>query len=184
MVQQFVKDKIKAVHPFPYVDKCLSIADWNDPMWNTEGFNPSISQAVKNHYEGELKNLEAERMIAKPTEQDLLGAKQHAQWLYDKSEMHDTSDMLPIRFGIQSVKMCLSLSQDGEIQPIAGTKRKASKSKGDADGQSDAEEQQHEEYIAPLMCAKENDPPKRTTRSVTRLRSCNASSIVQLSGAY
>ena len=44
MVRQLVKDKIKAVHPFPYVDKCLPIADWNDPMWNTEGFNPSISE--------------------------------------------------------------------------------------------------------------------------------------------
>ena len=47
-------------------------------MWNTEGFSASISQAVKNHYEGELKNLEAERMIVKPTEQELLWAKQHA----------------------------------------------------------------------------------------------------------
>ena len=49
MVRQLVKDKIKAVHPFPYVDKCLPIADWNDPMWNTEGFNPSISPDVKKH---------------------------------------------------------------------------------------------------------------------------------------
>ena len=43
MVRQLVKDKIKAVHPFPYVD---------DPMWNTEGFNPSISEVVKNFYKG------------------------------------------------------------------------------------------------------------------------------------
>ena len=77
MVRQLVKDKIKPVHPFPYVDKCLQIAEWNEPMWNTEGFSSSISQAVKNHYEGELKNLEAERMIVKPTEQELLWAKQH-----------------------------------------------------------------------------------------------------------
>ena len=125
-------------------------------------------------------------MTAKPTEQEIfpVWAKQHAQWLYDRSEMHDTSDMLPIRLRIQSMKMYWRVSQDGEMHSIAGTKNKVSKSEGDADGQSDAEEQQHEEYIAPLMCAKENDPPKRTTRSVTRLRSCNASSIVQLSGAY
>ena len=138
-----MKDKIKAVHTFPYVDKCLPIADWNDPMWNTEGFNPSISQAVKNHYEGELKNLEAGRMTAKPTEQEIfpVWAKQHAQWLYDRSEMHDTSDMLPIRLRIQSMKMYWRVSQDGEMHSIAGTKNKVSKSEGDAYGQSDAEEQ-------------------------------------------
>ena len=50
---------------------------------NAEGFNPSISQDVKNHYEGELKKLEAEQIIVKPTEKELLWAKQHAQWLYD-----------------------------------------------------------------------------------------------------
>ena len=62
-----------------------------------------------------------------------------------------------------------------EIQPIAGTTHKASKSEGDADEHLDSEEQSptREEYDAPrpLMCAKESDPPKRTpTRSVTRLR--------------
>ena len=108
MVRQLVKDKIKVVNPFPYVDdfKCLPIADWNDPMWNTAGFSPSISQAVKNHYEGELKNLEEERIIVKPTEQELLLAKQHAQWLYDKSEIHDAPEMLPTLLRIQSMKTC------------------------------------------------------------------------------
>ena len=38
MVRQLLKDRIKEVHPLPYIDKCLPIADWNDPMWNTEGF--------------------------------------------------------------------------------------------------------------------------------------------------
>ena len=97
-------------------------------MWNTEGVSPSISQAVKDHYDGELKNPEAEQTIAKPTEQELLSAKQHAQWLYDKSELHDMSNMLPIRLRIQSesMKMCLRLSQDGEIQSITVTKHKAS----------------------------------------------------------
>ena len=32
MVRPLVKDKIKAVHPFSYVDKCLPIADWNNLM--------------------------------------------------------------------------------------------------------------------------------------------------------
>ena len=92
-------------------------------MWNTEGFSPSISQAVKNNYEGELKNLEAERNIVKPTEQELLWARQHAQWLYDKSEIHDMSDMLPTLLRIQSMKTCfkLRLRQDGKIQSIEGT---------------------------------------------------------------
>ena len=96
-----------------------------------------------------------------------------AQWLYDKSEMHDTSDMLPIR--LRSMKKCLRLSQDGEIQSISGIKHKASKSEGDTNGQSDAEEQSpiHEEYDAPLICAKEIDTSKRTRRSATRLRSRN-----------
>ena len=66
-------------------------------------------------------------------------AKQHAQWLHDKSEMHVTSDMLPTRLRIQSMKMCLKLSQDGEIQSIAGIKRKASKPEGATKGQSDAD---------------------------------------------
>ena len=125
MVSRLVKDKRKAVYlfKFPYIDKCLPIADWNDPIW----INPSISQAVKNHYEGELKNLEAERMIVKPSEQELLCAKQHTECLFDKSKMHDTSDILQIRLRIQSMKMYLRLSQDGEIQSIAGTKQKASK---------------------------------------------------------
>ena len=115
MVRKLVKDKTKALHAFPYVDRCLLIADWNDPMWNTESFSLSISQAVKNHHEEELKNLEADRLIVKPTEQELLWAKQHTQCSYDKSEMHYTSDMLPIRLRIQCTKMCLRLSQDGKI---------------------------------------------------------------------
>ena len=146
-------------------------------MWNTEVFSPSVSQAVKDHYEREFKNLEAELMIAKPTEQELLLAKQHVQWLYDKSELHYVSNMLLIRLRIQSLTMCLRLSQDGEIQSITGTTHKASKLEGDTDGQSDAREQFpiHEVYMALLMCdhSKENDPTKRTTRSVTRLRSRN-----------
>ena len=36
------------------IDKCLPIADWSDPMWNTEGFSPSIDQVWKDHYEEEL----------------------------------------------------------------------------------------------------------------------------------
>ena len=141
MVRQLVKDKIQAVHPFPYVDKCLPIADLNDPMWNTEGFNPSISEAVKNYYEGELQRLEAERIMVKPMEQELLWAKQHAQWLYDKSETHDASDMLPTLLRIQSMKECLRLSQDGEIQSIERIMHKASKSGKDTNGQADTEEQ-------------------------------------------
>ena len=86
-------------------------------MWKTEGFNPSISEVVKNHQKEELQKLEAERIIIEPTEQALLLSQQHAQWLYDKSEVHDASDMHPTLFRIQSMKECLRLSQDGEINP-------------------------------------------------------------------
>ena len=55
MVRQLMKDRIKAIHPFPYVYKCLPIACWNDPMWNPEGFNPSIFKYVKIHYKNELE---------------------------------------------------------------------------------------------------------------------------------
>ena len=48
-------------------------------MWNTKGFRPSVDQIWKDHYEGELKNLEAKGTIVKPTEQEILWAKQHAQ---------------------------------------------------------------------------------------------------------
>ena len=103
---------------------------------------------MKNHSEVELKKLEAERIIVQPTEQELLWAKQHTQWLYYKSKIHYTSDMLPTLLRIQSMKKCLRLSQDGEIQSIEGKKRKASKSEVDTNGQSDEEEQlpTHEEY--------------------------------------
>ena len=99
MVRQLVKDKIKAVHPFPYVDKCLPIADWNDPMWNTEGFNPSISEVVTSYYEKELQKLEAERIIVKPTEQELL-------WL---SSMH-SGDTTRARFMMRLT--CIRLYSD------------------------------------------------------------------------
>ena len=60
---------------------------------------------------------------------------------------HDTSDMLPTLLRIQSMKTCMRLSQDCEIQSIEGTKHKASKSEGDTNGQSDEEKQlpTHEE---------------------------------------
>ena len=57
-----MKDRIKTMHPFPYVDKCLPIADWNDPTGNPERFNPSISEYLKIHYKNEhqkLKNNES-----------------------------------------------------------------------------------------------------------------------------
>ena len=88
-----------------------------------------------------------------------------AQWLYDKSEMHDTSDMLPIRIRFQSMKMCLRLSQDGNLQSIAGKSTRLLNQKGTLMGNPI-----HEEYDAPLICAEEFDPSKRTARSVTRLR--------------
>ena len=72
------------------------------------------------------------------------------------------------------MKMCLRLSQDGEILSIERIIRKASKSE-DTKGKSDAEEQlpTHEEYDTPLVCTKKIDVSKRTTRNVTRLRSRN-----------
>ena len=74
--------------------------------------------------------------MVKPTEQELSRAKQHTQWLYDKSENHDASDMLPTLLRIQSMKEYLRLSQDGEIQSIKRIMNKASKSEEDKNGQS------------------------------------------------
>ena len=121
--------------------------------------------------------------MVKSTEQELLWAKQHAQWFYDKSETHDESDMLPILLRIQSMKECLRLSQDGEIQSIERIMNKASKSKKDTNGQSDTEEQlpSHEVYDAPLIGPKKIDTSKRTTRSVTRLRARNFPEPITLS---
>ena len=100
-----MKDRIKAIHPFPYIDKCLPIADWNDPMWNPEGFNTSISEYMKIHYKNELQKLEAELIIINPTEQELLWAEQHSQWLYDKHEVDDSTEMQPTVLRIKSMKM-------------------------------------------------------------------------------
>ena len=49
--------------------------------------------------------------------------------------------------------------------------------------ESDTEEQlpTHEVYNAPLIGAKKIDTSKRTTRSVTRLRSCNFPELTTLS---
>ena len=165
-----MKDKIKEVHPFPYIDKCLPFTDWNDQMWNTNSFNPSISQDVKKHYEGELKKLEEKQIIVKPTEQGILWARQHAQWLYSKSKIHYPTDMMQTLLRIQSMMTCLRLSQDGKIQSIEGIICKASKSE-DTKGKSDEEEQlpAHEEYDAPLIDTKKIDTSKLTTRSDTCL---------------
>ena len=44
MVQQMgVKDQLKAVRTFSLIDKCLPIADWNDPMGNTESLSQPAS---------------------------------------------------------------------------------------------------------------------------------------------
>ena len=141
MVRQLMKDRIKAIHPFPYVDKCLPIADWNDPMWNPDGFDPSISEQVKIHYKNELQKLEEERIIINPTDQELLWAKQHSQWLYDKHEVDDSTEMQPTLLRIKSMKECLRLSQDGEIKSIERKMIKTSTLEKDTKGQSDAEEQ-------------------------------------------
>ena len=80
--------------------------------------------------------------------------------------------MLPTLLRIQSVKTCLRLSQDGEIQSIEHTRHKASKLEGDTNELPDVEEQllTHEEYDAPIICAKKIDTSTRTTRSVTSTR--------------
>ena len=67
------------------------------------------------------------------------------------------------------MKECLRLSQDDEIKSI---ERKTSTLEKDTKEQSNAEEQ-HEEYNAPLIGTENIDKSKRTTRSVTRLRSRN-----------
>ena len=43
MVQQMVKDQLKAVRTFSLIDKCLPIADWNDLMGNTESLSQPAS---------------------------------------------------------------------------------------------------------------------------------------------
>ena len=141
MVRQLIKDRIKAIHPFPYVDKCLPIADWKDPTWNPEGFNPSISEHVKIQYKNlnKLQKLEEERIIINPTDQELLWAKQHSQWLYDKHEVDDSTEMQPTLLRIKSIKE--RLSQDGEIKSIERKMIKTSTLEKDTKGQSDAEEQ-------------------------------------------
>ena len=37
MVECMVNEQLQAVHPFPYIDRYLPIADWNDPIWSTMG---------------------------------------------------------------------------------------------------------------------------------------------------
>ena len=113
--------------------------------------------------------MEEERIIINPTEQELLWAKQHSQWLYDKHEVDDSTEMQQTVLRIKSMKECLRLSQDDEIKSI---ERKTSTLEKDTKEQSDAEEQ-HEEYNAPLIVTEKIDKSKRTTRSVTRLRSRN-----------
>ena len=42
MTYSVARDQRKAVHPFPYVDRCLPITDLNDPMWSIKGMDPII----------------------------------------------------------------------------------------------------------------------------------------------
>ena len=70
------------------------------------------------------------------------------------------------------MKECLRLRQDCEIKSIERKLIKTSTLEKDMKGQSDAEEQ-HEEYNTPLIGTEKVDASKRTTRSVTRLRSRN-----------
>ena len=48
-----VNEQRKAVHAFPYIDRSLPIADWNDPMWSTD----DVQSGVLDEYEKQLKNL-------------------------------------------------------------------------------------------------------------------------------
>ena len=70
------------------------------------------------------------------------------------------------------MKECLRLSQDSEIKSIERKKIKTLTLEEDTKEQSDAEEQ-HEKYNTPLIGTEKIDKSKRTTRSVTRLRSRN-----------
>ena len=43
VVAQLVSNQLKALHPFPYIDKCLLLAVWSDPMWNAVDLTPETS---------------------------------------------------------------------------------------------------------------------------------------------
>ena len=47
MVDRMIRDQRKR-----YIDQCLPIADWNDPMWSTKGIDPIIGPDVtrRDHY--------------------------------------------------------------------------------------------------------------------------------------
>ena len=48
-----VSEQRKAVHAFPYIDRSLPIADWNDPMWSTD----DVQSDMLDEYKKQLKNL-------------------------------------------------------------------------------------------------------------------------------
>ena len=77
-------------------------------------------------------------------------AKQHAQWLYDKSKVDDSTKMQPTLLRIKTMKEFLRLSQVGEIKSIERKKIKTLTLEKDTKEQSDAEEL-HEKYNAPLI---------------------------------
>ena len=103
MIYRMVSHQRKEVHPFPYVDCCLPIADWNDLMWSTNGIDPSIGpKTTTTKFEKELKDLHAADVMRKPTAKELTWVKQHA-CLYYKHKHLDRFGMLRIQCRIKAI---------------------------------------------------------------------------------
>ena len=136
MIYRMVSHQRKEVHPFPYVDCCLPIADWNDLMWSTNGIDPSIGpKTTTTKFEKELKDLHAADVMNKLTAKELTWAKQHA-CLYNKHKQLDRFDMLRIQCRIKA----MTKSSRNRLDRSAKLYEKDTDGESDEDGQFPGEE--------------------------------------------
>lgn len=103
LIKDLVKNQQKAVHPFPRIDKTLPIADWNDPMWATEG----LPRQVVNYYPGRFRDCETILKNLKVTEKERKWIQQHALWLYEKKMSSDPEEPVALRSKLEAYELCI-----------------------------------------------------------------------------
>ena len=163
MVWDLISNQRKLVNPFPYIDKSLILADFEDPMWNDVDKSPGIfpvDQATIDRLKSKLRDLIESDKYNQPTDKEITWVRQHAQWYYDQHKDHDYDGTLPIRSRIEAMELSIS----------ARIARSDTYYEKDSDEDSDTEPfSEHKAYEAlSIVDAADEKQPQVVTRGTAK----------------